>query len=131
MSTIHPVLFPLERIQPSQLYINAAKLSIVLSRYNSKTLQEEKFPVLELNEQWVFSDQHTRALAAYLFGIDQIWIYPDPDDLTLDMYRICVGWCQSEYITSIRDLAQRVIDDQAYQVQWVDRCHQMHQQFSD
>lgn len=130
MSTIHPFLFPLDRIHPSQHYINAVKLSIVLTGYVSKMLKEEKFPVIERDGPWVFSDQHTRALAAHLFGIDYIWIYPDSDDLSLDMYRICVEWCRSENITAISELSWRVIDDATYQVQWVNRCHQMHQQFT-
>ena len=120
---------PLLEIQPSQLFINAAKLSVVLCEYPRARLEQEHFPVLRINGAWTFSDQHTRALAAYLHGIRQVQIYPDPDDLSMDMYRVCVDWCTAENIHSIRDLSQRVIDDTDYQVRWIERCRCMHARF--
>ena len=113
-------------IQPSQLYINAAKLAAVLKTYTKPQLTQEKFPVIQIQDKLTFTDQHTRALAAYLHGIDKICIYLDTDDISHEMYVECVNWCQEEAIYSVADLVGRVIDDDRYKELWIKRCRMMH-----
>lgn len=113
-------------IQPSQLYINAAKLAAVLNKFSKQQLAQLKFPVIQVRDQLVFTDQHTRALAAHLYGIERVQIYMDADDLSYEMYAVCVDWCQEEKIHSIVDLVGRVIDDVQYQELWISRCRIMH-----
>jgi len=123
--------YKLSKVQPSQLFINAQKLSVVLARYNCQDLQKEHFPVLGIGEAYVFTDQHTRAFAALLYGIEDIWIYPDTDDLSIEMYSICVDWCKQENILSIQDLTGRIISNEEYQQRWIARCQQMHNNLQD
>jgi hypothetical protein len=131
MNAVNCFRLSLSEVQPSQLYINAAKLSQVLSLYPRQRLQEVRFPVLQIDSRLVFSDQHTRALAAWMHGLDQIIVYPEQDQVSLEMYRICVQWCHSENIQAIQHLAQRVIDDREYQTLWIERCKQMHRALSN
>jgi len=37
-----------------------------------------------------------------------------------------VSWCKEEGIRTIGDLQDRVVDADAYQAQWLDRCAAMH-----
>lgn len=107
-------------VRPSQLYLDQRKLRDVLEWFTS----EEYGPlsVVELGGDLVLTDGHTRAFAAYLRGADELRVARDEDDLPLDVYRTCLGWCRDEGVTEIADLAGRVLDGESYEELWIDRC---------
>ena len=86
--------------------------------------------MVQLGKDVVSTDGHTRAFAAYLHGLSEIQVVWDEDDLDWEAYRICVEWCRREGIRSIADLRDRVVSPQQYQLLWLDRCHEMHQQLA-
>ena len=113
-------------IQPSQLFLNTAKLDWVLQNYTHQQLKDNVvFPVISLGGNPVFSDGHTRAYAALLHGITHLQVYRDPDDLDYEMYQECVDWCLAEKITWIGDLKNRIITSQDYDIHWLGRCKSM------
>lgn len=112
----------LERLQPSQLYISAEKLRAV----RTGTDQPEPIPIRQLGAHLIMTDGHTRAFAAWSSGLDEVPVVWDMDELDWDAYRICVQWCVQEGIHTIAGLQDRVIDAQAYQALWLDRCAAMH-----
>ena len=62
-----------------------------------------------------------------MHGLRQIQVIWDEDDLDWEAYQICVDWCLREGVITVADLANRIIDDEAYQVRWIQRCEAMHQ----
>jgi hypothetical protein len=123
----HGFLMPLDRLQPSQLYISAAKLRRVrreLALGGPATLSP--LPVVRLGKEVVLTDGHTRASATWLTGRRRVRVAWDMDELDTEAYEICVSWCKEEGIRTIGDLQDRVVDADAYQAQWLDRCDAMH-----
>lgn len=112
-------------LQPSQLYISRDKLLAVEAAYSADG-PEERLPVWEWNSMLVLTDGHTRALAAFLRGEEDLPVYEDTDELDWDAYRICVGWCLEEGIGSVADLQDRVIPAGRYEELWLARCQRMH-----
>jgi hypothetical protein len=111
----------LDQLQPSQLYISAAKLSKVVGASN-----REPVPVRRLGNEIVLTDGHTRAVAAHLDGLDRILVHWDQDDLDWEAYKICVEWCHQEGIRTIADLKDRVLATAEYEELWLERCAAMH-----
>lgn len=118
---------PLSALQPSQLYINQEKLSVLQSEIDFSDPENiPPIPVKKLDDRWVMMDGHTRAFAAYLAGISRLPVYLDEDELDWEAYRICVSWCWKAGIESVADLQGRVISANMYKQLWLDRCSQMH-----
>jgi hypothetical protein len=111
----------LDEMQPSQLYINRAKLARV--REGASSL--EPLPVKRLAGRVVLTDGHTRALAAWLEGRSEIQVYWDQDALDWEAYGICVAWCDEAGVRTVADLAGRVVSPEEYEVAWLQRCAQM------
>ena len=127
-----PFLKKLDQIQPSQLYISSAKLSKVMARFNPPEIETlEPVPVKWLDGHLIFTDGHTRALAAFLSGLSEIRVFWDEDDLDWEAYRICVAWCQAEGIFSIAGLKEKVISPEDYEFLWYDRCTKMQQDLEE
>jgi len=120
-------------IQLTQLYISSFELDHVMKILKqSKKVDIEPIPVKKLSGQIIFVDGHTRALAAFLFGISEIPVYywknEDEDKkLDWDEYKACIEWCKDEGIHTISDLKNRIVPDKDYQVLWLDRCKKMQQ----
>jgi len=74
----------------------------------------------------IFTDGHTRALAAYLSGIPEIPVFWDDDELNWEAYRICMKWCKEEGIYTTADLEDRVVCPGKYETLWIKRCTEMH-----
>ena len=116
----------LEEIQPSQLFISSEKLSKVMDHFNpTKVELLEPVPIKNLDGYVIFTDGHTRALAAFLSGQSEIVAYWDEDELDWEAYSICVDWCREEGIYTIADLKDRVIPPDEYKKLWYDRCQAM------
>jgi len=119
----------LDEIQPSQLFINSEKLSQVMRDFAPITPDRlPPIPIRELRGKTVFTDGHTRALAALLSGLSQVNVYWDEDDMDWEAYEICVDWCEEEGIRKIADLKDRIVPPADYQELWLDRCAEMHTQ---
>lgn len=117
----------IDALQPSQLYISAAKLARVQRDFvlrGARTLPP--VPVAWLSGRHVLMDGHTRVFAAWLAGETEIRAYIDPDDLDWAAYEVCVSWCAEAWVHSIPDLAGRVVDARAYEDLWIARCRRMH-----
>jgi len=81
--------------------------------------------VKKLGKRVILTDGHTRALAAFLRGIQEIRVYWDEEDLDDDAYKICVRWCKKEGVTSIPDLKDKVVSAEEYDTFWAQRCQKM------
>jgi len=113
---VHIFTMRLEDIQPSQLFINAEKLSHVLRTFDPSDPETlPPIPVRKLAGQIIFTDGHTRALAAFLSGHPEIRVFWDEDELDWEAYAICVQWCREEGIRTIADLKDRVIPREEYE----------------
>ena len=119
----------LDEIQPSQLFINSAKLSRVMRNFDS--LRPESLgpiPVKKLGNQVIFTDGHTRAFAAFLNRLSEIRVFWDADELDWEVYEICVEWCKQEGIYTIAHLKDRIVAPGEYEVLWLKRCKEMQQE---
>jgi hypothetical protein len=121
-------MMKLDEIQPSQLFINSEKLSLVMKTFDVNPRSIEPIPVKKIDEQIVFVDGHTRAFAASLKGMSEVKVYWEEDELDWDAYEVCVDWCKKEGVNTIADLKERVIPSKEYQVLWLDRCEKMHRE---
>jgi hypothetical protein len=121
----------LDSIQPTQLYISSEKLDYVVKILKqSKNVDIEPIPVKKLEDQIIFVDGHTRALAALLLGLSEIPVYywkNEDEELDWDEYKVCIEWCKEEGIHQISDLKNRIVSHEDYQILWLDRCKKMQQ----
>ena len=116
----------LDEIQPSQLYLNRAKLAHVDVMWHPRTLDMlPPIPVKWLDGRIIFTDGHHRAFAAYRCGFDVVPVFWDEDELDWEAYRICVAWCLTVSIATIRDLGRHIVSPEDYVTCWLDRCKAM------
>jgi len=113
-----PFLLNLDEIQPSQLYLNEAKLASV----EDSPCPRAPLPVKRLRDKVVLTDGHTRAFVAWRTGQSEIEVHWDVDELDWEAYEICVDWCEAEGIRTVADLARRVVPPQEYAAVWLERC---------
>ena len=114
----------LAEMQPSQLFISAEKLAEVLRGFDPSRM--EAIPVKRLGDDVVMTDGHTRGLAAFLCGMQELPVVWDEDELDWEAYEICAAWCKSEGIRSVGDLMGRVVGREHYERLWLERCGRMH-----
>ncbi len=116
----------IDSIQPSQLYISKRKLAKINRTFDpANTTSLGVIPVKKLGEDIIFTDGHTRAVAAYLAGYQEIIVEWEDEDLSWEMYEICVQWCKDDKIFSVKDLAKRIISHKDYKLLWYKRCEIM------
>jgi len=127
---------PLADLHPSQLLVSAEKLRGVLDWWDADDPEPEPLPYLKPVEdvgldpgtldsgRVVLADGHTRALAAVLSGAETVPIVRDPDreELSMDIYSACLGWCVEEGVRRPADLVGRVVSDDRFRTEWVERC---------
>jgi len=117
----------LSEIQPSQLFINSKKLSQITAGSNRLVAENiEPIPIKKIQNEIIFTDGHTRALAAHLCGIPEVPVYWDEDELDWGAYQMCVKWCKEEGVYTIADLKDRVVSPEKYEIHWLKRCTAMH-----
>ena len=110
-------------IQPTQLYINARKLAMLEEKYPPGTEENmDPVPVISIHGKLVYTDGHTRAFLIWKRGFEWIDVVWDDDELDEMTYETCLRWCKAEGISTIADLNNRIIDDEAYQEKWIARC---------
>lgn len=114
-------------LQPSQVYISAAKLASVQYALGcGGTMLLEPIQVKQMGEHLVITEGHTRSLALYLQGYQTVKAVWEPDELDEAMYDQCVVWCQEEGISKVSDLSARVVCHEAFEAFWLQRCRVMH-----
>ena len=114
--------------QPSQLYISEVKLTPLREALIARPhLALEPVPLKELDGEIIFTDGHTRALAALLAGRTEIDAYWDADELDWSAYRTCVRWCRDAGVQRIADLRDRVVSPADYACLWLARCRRLHE----
>lgn len=99
-------MLPISQLQPSQLYIREGKLRNVREWFNpSDAGNFDPIPLKELDGRFVMTDGHTRAVAAYLAGWNEMPVYYDTGELDMKAYAADVSWCAEEGIKSPGELA--------------------------
>ena len=122
-------MMKLAEIQPSQLLISSEKLSQVMEDFSPIAPGSlPPVPVKELRGKAVFTDGHTRALAALFGGLSEVRVFRDEDDMDWEAYEVCVDWCEAEGIHTIADLQDRIVSPADYDRLWLKRCVEMHRQ---
>lgn len=117
-----PFAVAIDGVRPSQLYLNGRKLALVTQWFDFSDPNYDPLPVREVGGEWMLTDGHTRAFVAYLAGAEQLRVIRDADDLPMDVYRTCLGWCEDEGVIEIGDLVGRVLDADDFEAKWVARC---------
>jgi len=116
----------LSEIQPSQLYISRKKLAKINKAFDPEIKTTlGVIPVKKLGNDIIFTDGHTRAVAAFLAGYQEITVEWEDEDLDWEMYELCVQWCKDEKIFSAKDLAKRIIQHKDYKLLWYKKCEIM------
>lgn len=126
-SDSEPFAVALDAVRPSQLYLNGRKLALVTRWFDFENPNYDPLPVRRFEtaggeENWTLTDGHTRAFVAHLAGADELRVVRDSDDLDVDLYRKCVGWCEDKDVTEISNLAGRVLNADTFEEKWVARC---------
>jgi len=110
-------------LQPSQIYINKAKLEAIIEVINDEGFAAlEPIPIKELDTEMVIVDGHTRALAYHIFDIQEVEVVFEDEELDWQMYRFCVYWAKENDIFAPQHLEERIISNEDYQVLWIDQC---------
>lgn len=113
-------------IHPSQFYISRAKLEAVRCWFDPSDLGGfHPLPVKLLRGRPVFTDGHTRALAAYLAGLERVPLVWDEDELDWDAYQLCADACESRGVQTIADLRRRILSPEENAVKWSGWCDAM------
>lgn len=121
-----PMTAPLSLLRPSQLYVSEEKLKAVESWLSEKSVSDmEPLPVKLMGGAPVLTDGHTRAVALFRAGVTDAPIRWETDDWDFDAIAKCVSWCEEEGVANVGDLASRVLNAEAYQKRWNDRCERM------
>jgi hypothetical protein len=119
-------MLPIAELQPSQLYISDGKLRLVYEWFNTDDMDGfDPIPVKNFHGKILMTDGHSRAVAAYLAGLESVPVYCDEDDLDMRAYAMDVKWCGEEGIQSPVDLAGRIVPHKDYERLWRKRCMEM------
>lgn len=127
-----PFKMKINKIQPSQLYLNLKKINILLKNSNFKHIKKmDPIPIKKLNNQIIFTDGHTRAYLYWKNGCKKIIVSWEDEDLDWEVYQICVDWCKEAGIKFISDLNNRIINNDIYEEKWINRCQTMQQKLEE
>ena len=117
---------PINKIQPSQLYISEGKLRLVHDWFDPKDkLNFDPIPVKIYNGCYLMTDGHSRVAAAILAGWETVPVAWDNDPLDMLAYALDVKWCTDEGINNATDLIGRIVRHKDYEILWRKRCHYM------
>jgi hypothetical protein len=123
-----PFLMNLAKIHPSQLYINSSKLSAVKKQYSTSLKFLPPVPIKTIEGKTFYTDGHTRAFFAFLEGLEEISVVWEDEELDWELYEVCLKWCEEEGMNTIGDLQNSIIDNDNYQLLWLDRCKRLEKQ---
>lgn len=116
----------IESVRPTQLYLSTAKLAGILEWIDPEETSYDAVPTFEYEGEVYLADGHTRAFVAWLCGADSLRVERDPtirSTYDFDLYRTCITWCREAGLTTVADFRGRLLEPDAYESRWVDRCH--------
>jgi hypothetical protein len=117
---------PIEKPQPSQLFLSGRKLHAATEWFDFDEPSYEPIRVIRLDGELVCIDGHTRAYLARLAGAEELLVTETTDEgHPMELYADCVGWCQRKDLTSVADFAGRVVSHESYERRWIDRCRRV------
>ena len=123
-------LFPLLELGLSQIYLNADKLDAIERWFDPADLSNmEPLTVHDFgNGRYTLTDGHSRAYVAYKNGICHVPIVYDNDEIVVNklgqsLYRMDIEWCERFHLENIRDLDNRILNNDDYNQLWVVRCN--------
>lgn len=121
--------YPLLELGLSQIYLNENKINAIETWFNPKDLSN--FTPLTVhnygNGRYTLTDGHSRAYVAYKYGLNEIPIIYDNDDLVagetgLMLYQADIIWCNRFRLENISHLEKRILSHENYQQFWIERC---------
>lgn len=119
----------LDEIQPSQLYISRTKFDAVMKYFETSTeSQLEPIPVRDFDGELVSTDGHTRGMAWYKQGYEEVDVVWEDVEMDWDAYLIFIDWCKEAGINSIIELKDRFLDHSEYEILWLERCRKVEEE---
>ena len=121
-------LFELDKIQPSQLYLNEDKLRSSREKLKTNGISVFKpIPIKILKNKYVATDGHHRAFVLWQNGEKKVRVEWEDEELDWDLYAVCVKWCEDAGIFTIGDLKDKIISNEVYKELWINRCQKLHE----
>lgn len=115
-SSVEKFLIPLNKIQPSQFYVDQDKLN-ALSRIMND-VDKIIVPVIPYGDRYISLDGHSRLYYAWMQGWMNVWEIIDNDDNSwVDFF---VEEAQKRNIFEIRDM--KVLPHEEYEEKWNGYC---------
>lgn len=113
--------------------MNQRKINDIKQWFEPKEVDKyDPLPIFNFgNNRLTLTDGHSRAYVAYTYGIKDIYVKMDNDDIVTcelgqKQYKIDIEWCRRFSIYNIADLSTRIVSDDEYQRLWIQRCERMH-----
>lgn len=113
----------------SQIYLSSDKIASVTEWFDPQNMDLfQPLPVYDFgNNKYTLTDGHTRAYVAYKNGISFLPVFYDADDIITNptgqrLYNEAIAWCGRFKLYHIMQLEHRIINKNAYQKLWADRC---------
>ncbi len=121
--------YPLLDLGMSQIYLNADKIKEIEKWFKQDDMSVFKpISVHDFgNGKYTIVDGHSRAYVAYKYGITQVPIIYNNDDIITgnigqSLYRADLEWCNRFHIENISHLENRILTGDEYQRLWIERC---------
>ncbi|MDR0845996.1 MAG: hypothetical protein LBN08_00620 [Lactobacillales bacterium] len=105
----------------TQIYISVAKLKAVESWLGEGDAYDP-ICIRKFGSEWLVLDGHARLLALANQGALEVEVEVDRDELSPELARLyltCREWADE---LSIKDLNERILNDDDYQKLWIERC---------
>jgi hypothetical protein len=116
------ILMNLDRIQPSQLYINSSDLAQFIKDVKRPYLDfVGEIKVKQINGDFVYADDHIKPFAAYFLGMTEVKINCLEESSGDAELKKRVDWCRKDGIRTIADLRRRVVSSDDYINLWQSR----------
>ena len=115
----------IDQMQPSVLYLSRARLDIVM---RNTAFIVRPVPVREIHGRLCIVEVHERLLALQMLGAAEAEVYVDEAQTDYKIWEHCVVLCESQGISSINDLEDRIIGLSGYRQLWIERRRELHHQ---
>lgn len=111
---------PVEKVLPSQLYLSEKKLAQLR---DFKPREEIVLPIQKIEDKIFLTDGHHRAYLMAKAGVELLPVEWDLDELPMDVYETCLGWCQESDVRTVLDLT--LLSESEYEEKWIKRCERI------
>ena len=113
----------------SQIYLNSNKIASVMEWFDPQCMVDfQPLPVHDFgNNEYTLTDGHTRAYVAYKNGVSYLPVSYDNDDIVTGkvgqmLYKADIDWCKRFKLSHVKQLENRILDNDVYQKLWIERC---------